>query len=381
MTSTANGAEPILADVESSRTLVQFWDDSIAWISNHSVEVLIASGIAVGIVFGLLFIRRVGVRLCRKEDHTGWRTIVGRAVSKTSTFFMVMVAARLVAGYAEAPPLVFRTIAFLFTISAVLQFAVWAREIVLGMIERRAGSDDYHGEAIGNAMGIIRLLVSFAVFAIAGVVVLDNLGVNITGLVAGLGIGGIAIGMAAKGVFEDLFAALSILFDKPFRRGDAIKWDSTGGGTVESIGLKTTRIRAVSGEEIVVSNANLLNKELHNMTRLHRRRYTLTFGVVYSTPADDCSRIPDIAREEIEGLKKCHFLRCGMTGFGVNGLEFEAQFDVLSGDFETAFATRNAACMALLSRFDKEKIVFANPATIAPPPKPTEELWAAAKQG
>lgn len=360
MTSTTNGATPILAHVESGRTLMQLWDASIAWISNHSVEVLIASGIAVGIVFALLFIRGVGVKLCRKEDNTGWRTIIGRAISKTGTFFIVMIAARLVAGYAEAPPLVFRTITFLFTISAVLQFAVWVREITLGMVERRAGSDDYHGEAITNAMGIIRLLVTFVVFAIAGVVVLDNLGVNITGLVAGLGIGGIAIGMAAKGVFEDLFAALSILFDKPFRRGDAIKWDKTS-GTVESIGLKTTRIRAITGEEIVVSNANLLSKDVHNMARLHRRRQVLTFGVIYQTAPETCARIAEIVREEIEAIGKCQFVRCGMTGLGASSLDYEAQFDVLSHDFETAFAARNDACIALLRRFAREGIAFAYP--------------------
>lgn len=360
MTANTTTAVPLIPDVGSGRTLVQLWHDNMLWFSNHSIEILIGAGIATAIVFALLGIRRVGVRLCRKEDHTGWRTIVGRAISKTGTFFMIMIAARLVAGYADAPPLVFRTIAFLFTISAVLQFAVWAREIVLGLIERRAGSDDYQGEAIGNAMGIIRLLVTVAVFAIAGVVVLDNLGVNITGLVAGLGIGGIAIGMAAKGVFEDLFAALSILFDKPFRRGDAIKWDTTS-GTVESIGLKTTRLRAITGEEIVVSNANLLNKELHNMTRLHRRRQVLTFGVTYQTTPETCARIPEIVREEIEAQKKCNFIRCGMTGLGASSLDHEAQFDVLSDDFELAFVTRSAVCAALLKRFANEGIQFAYP--------------------
>lgn len=379
MISTTNTQAPLIDHVQSGRTLVQLWNDSTAWVIYHSIEVLIAVGAATAIVFALLFIRGFAAKLCRKEDVTGWRMIIGRAVSKTGTVFMVMIAARLVVGYADAPPLLFRTIAFLFTISTVFQVAIWLRELVLGVIERRAGADDYHGEAIGNAMGIIKLLVSFVVFSIALVVVLDNLGVNITGLVAGLGIGGIAIGMAAKGVVEDLFAALSILFDKPFRRGDSIKWDSSS-GTVESIGLKTTRLRAVTGEEIVISNANLLNKEVRNMTRLHRRRQTLVFSMVYTTPSEDCARIPEIVREVVERVGKCSFIRCGMTGFGTTGLDFEAQFDVLSSELEVAFKARNAACTALLARFDAEKIVFANPATVAAPPKSAEELWEAAKQ-
>ncbi len=113
---------------------------------------------------------------------------------------------------------------------------MWARELVLGIIEHRAGGLEANS-GLGSAIGIIRLLVTIAIFSIAIVVVLDNLGVNVTGLVAGLGIGGIAIGLAAQGIFDDLFSALSIIFDKPFRRGDSIRWDTTS-GTVENIGLK-----------------------------------------------------------------------------------------------------------------------------------------------
>ena len=127
--------------------------------------------------------------------------------------------------------------------------------------------------------------MTVTLFAIAIILILDNLGVNVTGLVAGLGIGGIAIGLAAQGIFSDLFAALSILFDKPFRRGDTISFDSIT-GTVERIGLKSTRIRSVGGEEVIVSNANLLNARLQNWTRLERRRALIVLSLVYQTPPD-----------------------------------------------------------------------------------------------
>ena len=155
-----------------------------------------------------------------------------------------------------------RLIDILFTVAFALQGAVWARELVLGVISRKAGEDPSE-TAVGNAMAVIRVLVSIAVFALAIVVILDNLGVNVTALVAGLGVGGIAIGLAAQGIFSDLFAALSILFDKPFRRGDIIHYDQTT-GTVERIGLKTTRLRSVNGEQVVISNAKLLEREIHN---------------------------------------------------------------------------------------------------------------------
>ena len=135
-------------------------------------------------------------------------------------------------------------------------------------------------------MAIIRVLVSVALFAIAIIVILDNLGVNVTALVAGLGIGGIAIGLAAQGIFSDLFAALAILFDKPFRRGDTIRYDNSV-GTVERIGLKTTRLRSLTGEQMVMANTKLLEREIHNLADGRSRRLTLTFG----------ARLPDAARQ------------------------------------------------------------------------------------
>jgi len=235
MAATNKSAPATLPDVDVEKSITQLWHDSMVWLDNHSLQILIAAAIATGVFFLLVGLRRLGMKLCNKEDHTGWLSVIGRAISRTGTFFMIMVSARLVSGYAQTPDMVARTISFLFTVSAVFQAAIWAREIVLGVIEHRAGTDVHRAEALGSAMGIIRLLVTVVLFAVAIIVVLDNLGVNVTGLVAGLGIGGIAIGLAAQGIFSDLFAALSILFDKPFRRGDAIKWDTTS-GTVEQIG-------------------------------------------------------------------------------------------------------------------------------------------------
>jgi small-conductance mechanosensitive channel len=360
MAATNKSAPATLPDVDVEKSIAQLWHDSMVWLDNHSLQILIAAAIATGVFFLLVGLRRLGMKLCNKEDHTGWLSVIGRAISRTGTFFMIMVSARLVSGYAQTPDMVARTITFLFTVSAVFQAAIWAREIVLGVIEHRAGTDAHRAEALGSAMGIIRLLVTVVLFAVAIIVVLDNLGVNVTGLVAGLGIGGIAIGLAAQGIFSDLFAALSILFDKPFRRGDAIKWDTTS-GTVEQIGLKTTRVRAISGEEVVISNANLLNKELHNMARLHRRRHVLTIGVTYQTPPDVCAEIPAMIRAIVEAHPKCQMIRCGMTGFGASSLDYEAQFDVLSENYDEVFEARSKVCIDILQRFNAEGIEFAYP--------------------
>ncbi|MFD1951651.1 mechanosensitive ion channel family protein [Sphingomonas arantia] len=330
------------------------------WLAGNWLQVAIALAIGAAIVLALLGLRSLGGRLCRGHDETiQWRTIVGRAITRTRMWFMVALAARLVEGGANTPAGVTAVITAVFTIAVALQAALWAREIILGFVEHRAAGDTEKG-AIGSAIGIIRLLVTFALFAIAGVLILDNLGVNVTGLIAGLGIGGIAIGLAAQGIFADLFAALAIIFDKPFRRGDAVSWDSTS-GSVERIGLKSTRIRSITGEQIIVSNKNLLDKELRNLARLDRRRMTLSIGVIYQTPVDVCRAIPDLLRTATESVDKCVVVRTGMTAFGASSLDYELQFDVRSEVWDVVYAARHAVCLAILDTFTREGIEFAYP--------------------
>jgi small-conductance mechanosensitive channel len=330
----------------------QIWRETSAWLSTHSLQILI--GLVAGmVIFVLLYgVKWIGVRICGSDpDQTHWRTIIGRVLARTRLWFMAFAAARLVVGYSQAPAL--------FTIAATLQVALWVREIILGVIEHRAGGLE-QSSSLGSAMGIIRLLVTVAIFAIATIVILDNLGVNVTGLVAGLGIGGIAIGLAAKGIFDDLFSALSIIFDKPFRRGDSVRWDKTA-GTVEQIGLKSTRVRSTTGEEVIISNTNLLSKELHNMQRLNRRRIVQAFGIVYQTSPETCARIPTIVKEVVESVEKCQLVRCGLTGYGPSSLDFGLEFDVKSEVWQKVFDARHAVLVALLDRFNKDGIEFAYP--------------------
>jgi small-conductance mechanosensitive channel len=336
------------------------WADTLAWLTGHSLQILLGTAAAVLIVLVLLGVKWLGMRICGTEEKiVGWRTVIGRVLAGTRPWFMIALAARLVAGYARAPEAVAGTIEVLFVIAMTLQVALWARELVLGVIEHRAGAVE-ESSGLGSAIGLIRLLISVAIFIVATVVVLDNLGVNVTGLIAGLGIGGIAIGLAAKGIFDDLFSALAIIFDKPFRRGDSIRWDQTS-GTVENIGLKSTRVRALTGEEVVISNTNLLGKELHNMARLNRRRILQNFGIVYQTPVEICERIPAIVKEVVESVEKCSFLRCGMVAYGASSLDYAFEFDVKSEVWQKVFDARSHVLIALLRRFNEEGIEFAYP--------------------
>ena len=359
---TANSAAkaPIIDSANVQDQLQELWASSLAWFHSHWLQILIAVAVGSGIVIGLHALRNLGARLARRSSTgKGWPAVFGRTIMKTGNFFIVMLAAKLVVGYAGAPGNVTDTINFLFTIAAVFQAAIWARELILGGIEHRTRDEHYTGEAIGSAMGLIRMFVTFALFAIALVVVLDNVGVNVTGLVAGLGVGGIAIGLAAQGIFADLFAALAIIFDRPFRRGDAITYDSTS-GSVEEIGLKSTRVRGVDGEKRVISNRKLLDKEIINNTARNHRRCHFAIGVIYSTPPETCARIPDMFREIVEANERI-FIRAGFAGFGDSSLDFDLQFDSDGADYASFYAGRTAVGLAILKRFNDEGIEFAFP--------------------
>ena len=330
------------------------------WISDHTMHVAIGALIGVGIVFLLMGLRSVGLRLCRNDpNRTHWRGIIGRVIATTQFWFMVIVAIQATATYASTPPTLLTIIRALFVIAMMLQAAIWLRELILGVIEHRAGTLEDHS-GLQSALGIIRLLVTVALFAVAAILILANLGVNVSGLIAGLGIGGIAIGLAAQGIFSDLFAALSILFDRPFRRGDSVKWDTTS-GTVEAIGLKTTRVRALTGEEIVISNTNLLNKELYNLARLDRRRIAMVLGVIYQTPVATLARIPEMMKAIVEAEENCTFFRCVLSAFNSSSIDFDFQFDVHHMDYAHVLAHKHNVMLAILQAFEKEGIEFAYP--------------------
>jgi small-conductance mechanosensitive channel len=331
----------------------------IDWLALHWLQIAIAFGAGIIVYMLLAAVRQLGKRLRGKPGDTlGLAVVAGRAIARTSHVFMALTAARLVAGYANPPAALLKTIAFLFTILAAYQVAVWLREIILGLIERRT-LEDGQGETLANALSLIRVLVTVALFAIATIVVLDNLGVNVTGLVAGLGIGGIAIGLAAQGIFSDLFAALSIIFDKPFRRGELITYDQTT-ARVERIGLKSTRLRAASGEKKVISNAQLLQKEITSLQTLVQRRVTYAIGIIYQTPEEKADAIPDMLKEivEAEGLI---FVNAGVIAFGASSLDYQLNFDVPDPDRHDYFQMRHRIGLAIWKKFNAEGIEFAYP--------------------
>jgi small-conductance mechanosensitive channel len=353
MSITQNAGEAI----DSSREGVE---GLLRWFSLNREDLPIGIGVAGAIVLVMLALRAFGGWLASGDpDCLRWRGVIGRVLRKTSILFMVAAAIDIVVTYAAVPRKIERIGDIFFVIAFALQGAIWGRELILGMIGRKAKEDEGEG-AIGNAMALIRVLVSIALFAIAFIVILDNLGVNVTALVAGLGIGGIAIGLAAQGIFSDLFAALSILFDKPFRRGDTIRYGQSV-GTVERIGLKTTRLRSLDGQQLVMANTKLLEQEISNFAEGVSRRTTLAFGVIYQTAPSQLDAIPDLARSVITGRTGCSLVRCAITGLGASSIDYELIFDSASTDMDVVGADRTAIVSNLMRVFALHGVEFAYP--------------------
>jgi small-conductance mechanosensitive channel len=337
-----------------------YWDTTATWVQGNIFELGIAVIAAIVVFLALSWLKRIASKIARESEHRAQvKSIVARTLARTSKFFRVMVSIELVNQIANAPATLTHAIDILFTIAIVVQVAIWLREIILGLIERRAGEGLHEHETLQSAMVLIRLLVSFALFAVAAIVILDNLGVNVTGLVAGLGVGGIAIGLAAQGIFSDLFAAISIIFDKPFRRGDTVSYDNTI-ARVEVIGMKSTRLRALTGEEKIISNSKLLEKEITNNTLTLYRRVTFVLTLVYQTPPALAKRIPEILREVVES-NGAQFIRAGFNNFAASSLDFHLVFDIESDDVEDMFQARHAIGIAIIDRFASEGIFFAYP--------------------
>ncbi|MEE9432732.1 MAG: mechanosensitive ion channel domain-containing protein [Sphingorhabdus sp.] len=339
--------------------LARYTDSFIEWLATNKLDLLIALAIGILIFLALGFLKKWAVNWSRRApDLTSIRAILARAAAKTSRFFRIMVATELVSITANTPPFLAKTITFLFTISAVLQVAIWARELILGFIERRVGGE-HRQETLANAMTLIRLLVSVTIFAIALIVILDNLGVDVTGLIAGLGIGGIAIGFAAQGIFSDLFAAISIILDKPFRVGDTISYGSST-ATVENIGMKSTRLRSIGGELLIVSNSKLLDMEISNTSMTDYRRTKYPIGVIYQTAPAKARAIPDLLKAIVE-QEGGEFVRAGFTGFGDSAINFELYFDVHSESFQEVFDVRHRIGLAIVDAFNAQGLEFAYP--------------------
>jgi len=227
----------------------------------------------------------------------------------------------------------------------------------LGRITRRRAQHDRASLTTINFLGIVARVVLFSLLFLLA---LDAFGINVTTLVTTLGIAGVAVALAVQNVLGDLFASLSIALDKPFVIGDTIAVDQFT-GTVEDIGLKTTRLRALAGERLIFSNADLLKSRIRNFRGQAERRVVFTIGLEYGTSADQVERVPAIIREVITGEPNARLDRTHFNGFGDSALTFETVYYVNSGDYTVYMDTQQRIYLALLRAVEGAGLSFAFP--------------------
>jgi len=203
-------------------------------------------------------------------------------------------------------------------------------------------------------------IVKGVLWVLAALLLLSNMGVNVSSLLTGVGIGGIAIALAVQNILGDVFSSFSIYADKPFEVGDFIVIGPDK-GTVEYIGLKSTRLKTLQGEQLIVSNRELTQARIQNFRRMEKRRSVMSLGVVYGTPAAKLNRIPELVKEAIEGLGEAEMDRCHFASFGPSSLDFEVVFYVNSADYNLYMDIQQRINLHLYQAFEREGIEFAFP--------------------
>lgn len=337
------------------------------WYGNSLHAWLIAMAAVLIAVLVLSILRRVLVaRLGKIAQRTTTQVddLVVELVRRTRWYFIVAVAIEFGTRFITLRSRVDARVGRAVLLFVVIQIGVWGNGVVdfwvTQFARRRAAEADTASATTVAALGYAARAVLWAlVFAM----LLRVFGFDVTALITGLGIGGVAIALAVQNVLGDLFAALAIVLDRPFVIGDTINVDTIT-GTVEHIGLKTTRLRSISGEQIVMANGELLKARIRNYKRMIERRVVFTVDVTYDTPPDAMTRIPAMLREVVLTQSPVRFDRSHFATYTDSALRFETVYWVLDPDYGKFMDIQQAINLEVLRRFNAQKIEFAFPTRV-----------------
>lgn len=321
--------------------------------------------IALGIAFGTLLVLRmveqvliVRIERLTQKTHTIIDDLVVGALRKTKLLFLFVVSAFIGALSLTLPAEIRNVLWKVAIVAAIVQTGIWISTALTIWLENYRKGEDDGGNRM--TMSALSFLGRIALWTTVMLLILDNLGVDVTALVAGLGIGGVAIALAVQNILGDLFASLSIVLDQPFVLGDFVVVGDLA-GSVEHIGIKTTRIRSISGEQLVFSNADLLGSRIRNFGRMEQRRVVFSIGVTYQTPVDKLERIPALIRSAVEAQEQVRFDRSHFASYGDFSLNFETVYFVESSDYAKHMDILQAVNLRIYRSFAEEGIEFAYP--------------------
>lgn len=331
------------------------------WQGNSLLRWLIALGVLLGVaVLARLVKGVVASRLRKLADRTSTKADdAGLGVLDATAWYSYLALGLAVARQLlELSPGVNKIVSATTFILLGIQVAKWCESILNIALQRWAARNE--DARTGTAAAATRFLGRLVIWTVLTLVVLANLGVEITTVVAGLGVGGVAAALAVQSILGDLFAGLSMYFDRPFDIGDFIIVGEVM-GNVRRIGLRTTRIDSLGGEKIVYPNGELTKNFIRNYARMQERRITFSFRIEYDVKPEVLDRARDIAREAVQNQSEVRFDRAHLKGFGESSLDYEVVYYVLSGDYNLYMDKQHAINTEIYRRFAEEKIHFALP--------------------
>ncbi|NJL44084.1 MAG: mechanosensitive ion channel family protein [Nitrosarchaeum sp.] len=327
-------------------------------------QVVIASALFVIVIMGIRIV--IGLVIARlkvlsAKTKTDLDDAVVESVRRLFAWPVYLVAALVVSGRAlPLPEFVWRVLNYA-AIIVVCFYVVRALMVFVDFGVRRAMQKNGNGKDVDEGtLHIFSGLIKIAMWVIAIIFVISNLGYNVASLVAGLGIGGIAIGFALQNILSDIFASFSIYLDKPFKVGDFIMI-GTDSGTVQKIGIKSTRIRTLQGEELIVSNKELTESRVNNFKKLERRRVVFSVGVTYDTSQAKVEKIPKVIAAVVKAQKLAELDRVHFKAFGDFALIYEIVYFVGSKEYVDYMDTQQAINFGIKKAFEKERIEMAFP--------------------
>lgn len=332
------------------------------FLTNNTAHDYLVAGITlVGCVVGFALVQLLILGYARRVAKHSKNTIDDAIVAMLSSvrpafywFLAVYVALRTL----HLPPVVLEVINGLM-LAWLLYYAIRVGSITFETIATKTAKSDQDR----SARRMLAAIGKGGLWVFAILLLLANLGVNITSLVAGLGIGGVAIAFALQNILADLFSSFAIYFDKPFEVGDFIIVGSEM-GNVDRVGIKTTRISALGGEEIIMANRELTSTRIHNYKKMRERRIVMDFGITYETPREIVAALPAKIREVVEKVGDIRIDRVNFSGFGDSALTFEMVYYVTSGDYNLYMNRQEEINLALMELFEKEGVSFAYPTRV-----------------
>lgn len=324
---------------------------------------LIAIGVGVCVAIVLRILQKISrnrLTALAARTSTKWDDYLVKVIAGTRRLFLLVVALLIASLLLELPDPIQHGITLSFLIALLLQAGIWGGVLVDSVVKDYRERAHEENPADVTTLGLIGLGGRVAVWSLVVLLILENLGVDITALVAGLGIGGVAVALAIQNILGDLFASLSIALDKPFVVGDFLMVGDML-GSVEKVGLKTTRLRSLSGEQLVFSNNDLLGSRVRNYGRMFERRVVFSLGVTYDTPRDKLQLIPGIIRAAVEAEENTRFDRSHFSKYGDYSLNFESVYYVLTPDYNQYMDVQQSIYYAIHKGFEEQGIEFAYP--------------------